>query len=133
MTVPGDLDIAVCATTEPALHTLGELVRASGAGRVVAIDGRDTAALTAARGSAHAYVLHSSGGIAGGLSLLGGGDERTQSIGVNQCLTGWACEERRRDLGSTATARARVTRRVREGWFSQGRPRARRRRGTVRR
>jgi two-component system, NtrC family, response regulator GlrR len=65
MTVPGDLDIAVCATTEPALHTLGELVRASGTGRVVAIDGRDAAALNAARDSAHAYILHSSGGVAG--------------------------------------------------------------------
>jgi transcriptional regulator with GAF, ATPase, and Fis domain len=65
MTAPGDLDIAVCATAEPALQTLGDLVRTSGAGRVMAIDGRDAAALAAARDGAHAYILHSTGGSGG--------------------------------------------------------------------
>ena len=57
MSVSGDRRIAVCATTEPALEALAELVRASDAGQVIAVHGWDPVALATARTRAHAYVL----------------------------------------------------------------------------
>jgi transcriptional regulator with GAF, ATPase, and Fis domain len=57
--------IAVCATAEPELAALTALVRAAGATRVLAIRGRDPAALVVARQAAHAYVLHGASGVAG--------------------------------------------------------------------
>jgi two-component system response regulator GlrR len=54
--------IAVCATAEPALEALAELVRAAGAGQVLPVCGRDREALATAREVADAYVLH---GVAG--------------------------------------------------------------------
>jgi two-component system response regulator GlrR len=65
VTAPSDRRIAVCATTEPALEALAELVRAAGAGQVLPVCGRDREALAAAREAAHAYVLHGVAGAAG--------------------------------------------------------------------